>query len=153
MVESIRERIFANVKETLEGIQSESGYFFSIAAGNIRRTVGGIGSVEQSPSLFINVGSEQGATKVHDYTTCTVGVTIESWIRSDKSTLPTDIERLLADIKRVMQVDYTRGGLAIQTDYVGATDPVVAEGLVMWGVIGVQFSILYRTLRTNPMSV
>lgn len=150
MAESVREQILENIVTTLETIDRESGYFFTVAKAN--RHVGGVGSVQQSPTLFVNVGAEQVVTKVHDYNTMSMALTVEAWVRSDKSTLARDVERILADIRQVIQVDYTRGGLAIQTDYAGCTEPVITDAEVMWGTIGVQFNVLYRTLRTDPKS-
>lgn len=153
MTETIRERIIANVKATLEGIQEELGYFNTVVPDLVKRTMGGVGTISEFPTLLLNVGSEQGVTRVHDYTTATLNITIEAWIRADKVDMPTAIERMLGDLKAVMQKDYTRGGLAMQTDYIGCTEPAITDAETMLGVIGVQFALLYRTRRENPKAL
>lgn len=153
MANSVRELILENIVTTLQGINGTGGYNFAVVSANVKRVVGGIGILQEYPTLYVVVGQETVMTEVLEKSTVRMPVTIECWIRSDRDTLAADVEKIIADVRKAMMVDYTRGNKAIQTDYLGATNPAITEGENVLGAVGVQYSILYRTSRTDPASL
>jgi hypothetical protein len=155
VADSIRESILANIQTTLRTIAVVGGYNFTVASANVRRVVGGIGTVQEYPTLFIVAGEQQivpEGTAILGKASWFFSVSIEGWLRADRDTIPTHIERLAADIHKAMLVDYTRGGYAIDTRPQAWTAPTVTDAEEQRAGIGLTFQVYYRHQWATPFT-
>lgn len=153
MGSSIRELILANIVTTLQGITIDNGFTFDVQRRNVRRMIGSVAEVAEFPTLYLVVGQEQILTPVHDKVTVRLPVTIEAWCRDSADTLPTTLEALVADVRKAMNADYTRGGNAIESYEDGCTEPILSEAENLRGVVGIHYHVQYRYSRLNPLAV
>ena len=147
---SRREKILDNIEERLKFIRQVDGYFNTVEAGNIQRVLGIPTNITEFPALFIIAGPEDAEDTPTGYVTSRFLVGISAWIKGTLETLPQAIENILSDIKKLMQVDTTRGGNAIDTSYTGVGQPTLNEITAPVGFIDISFTVTYRTLREDP---
>lgn len=151
-MESVRERILANIKTTLEGITQASGYNFDFTPGTVQRwSMHGNAPVD-IPMIIITPGDEQEEPSVHPFTECNLSVFLSVFYINDKNdSVPTDtyLNRLQLDIKKAVFLDHTRGGEAIDTDIVSTSPFVSVEGQHYAGLM-IELKVKYRHLRNNP---
>jgi hypothetical protein len=78
-------------------------------------------------------------------------VTVEVRLRSADGDLPTQTNRMLADVERALTTDPTRGGLAVRTDMT-ANSIVKDESPGILGQVTLDFEIQYWTRWGDPAS-
>lgn len=118
MATDIRESIFVNIQETLQGILERDGYNYTIDPDNVLIIRGKRDdSAYAEPIIFIYPGEErtilEKGEKGRDYNE--LDVQIEAFIRGEKDTMNTNINKIIADLKKSLGTDHTRGGYAIDT--------------------------------------
>ena len=155
MADSIRERILADVKTTLEGITVAGGYL------NTQQKVtrnDAVPANELAFPMFVILEPDESfeqapATGPNALLTVFMDLPIQGWIllvRGDKSkTLGT----LIQDTLKAMMVDQTRGGLAVATDPISVETTIVPEENQPKHVFEARFRIHYRHRRTDPTVV
>lgn len=153
MPDTIREKIFLNLVTTLSGIVVANGYENDIASverwnmnGNNKASV---------PAIIINSGPEKDSDSVaYNLTHCLLTVFLELWVRqneTESTATATDrlLNSLLGDIKKALQVDVTRGGVAVDTEITDIESFETIEGQQHAGLI-ITVEIEYRHIQTNP---
>jgi hypothetical protein len=118
MATSIREYIFQDIQTTLQGILERDGYENTIDSDNVIIIHGKRDdSAYSEPIIYIYPGPEtlnlDKGEKGKEYQE--LEVQIEAWIRGTRETMNANINAMLADIKKALGVDHTRGGYAIET--------------------------------------
>lgn len=152
MSTDIREQIFQNVKESLCNITNRNGYENDIDSDNVNIIHGKRDdSAYAEPIIYIYPGTERlmldKCEKGYDYND--LEIQIEAIIRGDKSTMNTNINSMLADMKKALGADHTRGGVAIDTTFMN-NDIYINDltgnkaGIVLNIIIG------YETKYANP---
>ena len=139
MADTVREKIFANLVTTLSAISVAGGYDNDVASverwnmnGNNKASV---------PAIILNSGPEKDDDgKAYDLTHCLLTVFLELWVRQNETesvATPTDklLNSLLGDIKKALQVDVTRGGVAVDTEVTDIETFETIEGQQHAGLI------------------
>ncbi len=153
MADTVREKIFANLVTTLNGISVVNGYDNNIASverwnmnGNNKASV---------PAVIINSGPEKDSDgKAYNLTHCLLMVFLELWVRqneTESAATPTDkiLNSLLGDIKRALQADVTRAGNAVDTEITDIETFETIEGQQHAGLI-ITVEIEYRHKQQDP---
>lgn len=142
----IRERVFANIQTTLASITTGAGYGSTMAL-----VVRG----HKSPLEHFSFpcASLLGATDPIKYSLGTkrhnLLLAVRCWIDATQATAATQLEVLLADIVKAMEVDTHRGGYADAT-LEGPTQYLYQEATErLWGA-DIDFEIEYRTSVADP---
>ncbi|MBI5050538.1 MAG: hypothetical protein HZC11_06665 [Nitrospirae bacterium] len=151
-METIRERILANIKTTLEGITQGNGYNFDFASQTVQRWSMHGNTPVDIPMIIITPGDELEEPSVHPFSECTLSIFLSVFYINDKNdAVPTDtyLNRLQGDIKKVVLLDHTRGGEAIDTDIVSTSPFVTTEGQHYAGLV-IELKVKYRHLRNDP---
>lgn len=151
MAETVRERILADIKSTLEGLTSANGYNFDFSPSDIQRWSMHGNSKVNLPAIMITAGNESQVPAGSSHEDCTIRVYLDAFFTHNKDdTVDTDtyLNRLQGDIKKVIMEDYSRSNLAEDTLVVGSTPFETAEGQVAG--ITVEVEIKYRHLRSDP---
>ena len=122
MATSIREYIFLNIQTTLQGILQRDGYENNVDSDNVILIHGKRDdSAYKEPIIYIYPGPErtnlEKGEKGKDYNE--LDILIEAFIRGTKETMNTNINKMLADMKKALGADHTRGGYAIDTVFTG----------------------------------
>lgn len=147
---TIRERILANIKTTLEAITTGNGYSNTIASvqrwdkrGNPLRLV---------PCIVVNAGQEEKQMQPNPYFTCRLSIYLDLWIRQDESdSTATDVilSSLLGDVEKTLMIDTTRGGFAIDTNIKSNVPFETVEGQPHAGLT-IELEILYQHTQSDP---
>ena len=147
---TIRERILANIKTTLEAITAVNGYSNTIASvqrwdkrGNPLRLV---------PCIVVNAGQEEKQMSPNPYFTCRLSVYLDVWIRQDDAdSTATDVilSDMLGDIEKALMIDNTRGGFAIDTNIKSNVPFETVEGQPHAGLT-IELEILYQHKQSDP---
>ncbi|MCA9400382.1 MAG: hypothetical protein KC713_02055 [Candidatus Omnitrophica bacterium] len=147
---TIRERILANIKTTLEAITAVNGYSNTIASvqrwdkrGNPLRLV---------PCIVVNAGQEEKQMSPNPYFTCRLSVYLDVWIRQDDAdSTATDVilSDILGDIEKALMIDNTRGGFAIDTNIKSNVPFETVEGQPHAGLT-IELEILYQHKQSDP---
>ncbi len=151
-METVRERILADIKTTLEGITQANGYNFDFTPQTVQRWSMHGNTPVDIPMIIITPGDETEESSVHPFTECSLSVFLSVFYINDKNdTTPTDIylNRLQADIKKAVLLDHTRGGEAVDTEIVSTSPFVTTEGQHYAGLV-IELKIKYRHLRNDP---
>lgn len=151
-METVRERILANIKSTLENITQANGYNFDFSSQTVQRWSMHGNTPVDIPMIIITPGDEIEESSVHPFSECTLSVFLSVFYINDKNdAVPTDIylNRLQGDIKKTVLLDYTRGGEAIDTDIVSTSPFVTTEGQHYAGLV-IELKVKYRHLRNDP---
>jgi len=152
MTETVRERILANLKTTLEGITVANGYNFDLTPQTVQRWSMHGNRMTDIPLVIISPGNEDEKSLPNAFEECELTVYLDVFFvnaQNDAVSSDTYLNRLLGDIKKAVLLDHTRGGEAIDTDAAGATPFETTEGQSFAGVI-VELKIRYRHLRLDP---
>ena len=123
-METVRERILANIKSTLENITQANGYNFDFSPQAVQRWSMHGNTPVDIPMIIITPGDELEEPSVHPFSECALSVFLSIFYINDKNDVtPTDIylNRLQGDIKKAVLLDHTRGGEAIDTDIVSTS--------------------------------
>jgi len=144
MAKIVREKILEDIETTLKLISKANGYENDIAS--VQRWLQGGNSLREVPCIVISAGPEekmQGEQLIN----CRFTVNIEVWIRHDEDDVSgstdTIINSLLGDVEKALFIDYTRGGLAVNTIVTGNLPFETVEGQAYAGII-IETEIQYR---------
>jgi hypothetical protein len=151
-METVRERIMANIKTTLEGITIAGGYNFDFTADTVQRWSMHGNRLVDLPAVVISPGDEEEKGSPNPFEECYLIVYLDVFFVNDEGdSVVTDtyLNRLQGDIKRAILQDHTRGGEAIDTDVLGTTPFETTEGQPYAGII-MELGIRYRHLRSDP---
>ena len=151
-METVRERIIANLKTALEQITVANGYQFDFTSATVQRWSMHGNSLVNLPTIVISPGNEDEKAGPHHFDECFLTVYLDVFFVTDASdSVSTDtyLNRIQGDIKKAILSDPTLGGEAIDTDVAGTTPFETTDGQPYAGVI-VELGIRYRHLRTDP---
>lgn len=145
-----------NIQTTLEGITVDNGYGHTLRSVQRFRQDGQV--LNDVPVAVLMEGSDDvdfdgplnGAYTLTSRTlTLSVVLIQRQDTDSDVRSATEVMSGLLADVQRAMQVDHTRGGLALDTHEVGIGEMDVEEGQPEL-VQTIGYRISYRHRRTDP---
>ena len=151
-METVRERILANIKTTLEGITITNGYNFDFTAETIQRWSMHGNRLVDLPAVVISPGDEEEKSLPNNFEECVLSVYLDVFFvteENDAVSTDTYLNRLQGDMKKAILEDHTRGGEAIDTDVLGTTPFETTEGQPYAGII-MELGIRYRHLRSDP---
>jgi len=151
-METVRERILADIKSTLENITQANGYNFNFSPQTVQRWSMHGNTPVDIPMIIITPGDELEEPSVHPFSECNLSVFLSVFYINDKNdSVPTDIylNRLQGDIKKAVLLDHTRGGEAINTDIISTSPFVSVEGQHYAGLM-IELKVKYRHLRNDP---
>ncbi len=151
-VHSIKEQCIQHVVKALEGIKQDDGFNLSIAS--VQRVLQG-GDVSQSvralPVIFLTEGEETINPQPLGYVTkqLLLGVDIQTTQDQHKqyASVASACNAIEADIERAILNDTQRGGLAIDTSYVGREEIRQDDDAIEFRM---RFLLVYRHKFGNP---
>jgi hypothetical protein len=155
MSDSIREQIMKNIQTTLQGITIAGGYANELTA--VERVLQR-GQSSTPPMAYVLEGddnitgsADSGPVGLLLRRTLTLGVVlvVQQDEDIDAKSASEVMNSLIADVQKALQVDYQRGGLAIDTleDSVSAIQQ--DEGMPTLSSV-IAYRIDYRHRRTDP---
>ena len=147
---TIRERILANIKTTLEAITIANGYVNTIAS--VQRWDKRGNPLRQVPCIVVNAGQEEKQMSPNPYFTCRLSVYLDVWIRQDEAdATATDVilSGILGDIEKAIMIDNTRGGFAIDTNIKSNVPFETVEGQPHAGLT-IELEVLYQHTQSDP---
>ncbi|MBL8014440.1 MAG: hypothetical protein JNN05_11395 [Candidatus Omnitrophica bacterium] len=147
---TIRERILANIKTTLESVTIANGYVNTIAS--VQRWDKRGNALRQVPCIVVNAGQEEKQMTPNPYFTCRLSVYLDVWIRQDDAdSTATDVilSGILGDIEKALMIDNTRGGFAIDTNIKSNVPFETVEGQPHAGLT-IELEILYQHTQSDP---
>lgn len=154
--DSVRERIVKQIQATLEGITVGNGYGQSMVS--VQRFMQGGQETSQTPTCVLmegddSVDMEGPLAGSFSLTSRTMNVSVVVVHQQDDSvdsrSAAEVMNALVADVQKALQVDPTRGGLALDTMEVGLGELDAHEGQPEL-IQAVAFRIKYRHRRTDP---
>jgi len=153
-METVRERILQDIKRTLEQISVDAGYYFDFTEKTVQRWSMYGNTMVDLPMVVISPGDEEETSLLNGFEECVMSVYLDVFFINDENndeefTTDTYLSRLQGDIKKVILIDHTRGGNAIDTDIAGTTPFETTEGQHYAGII-IELRIRYRHLRGDP---
>ena len=151
-METIKERIMENLKESLEGIKQLDGFNFDFTPDTVQRWSMHGNSMVDFPMVIIISGEEIEESVPDNFEECNLSVYLDIFfIHNEDDVVSTDtyLNRLQGDIKKAILEDYSRGGLAIDTNVLGTVPFEATEGQNYSGII-IEIEIRYRHLRNDP---
>ena len=146
----VRERILENIKSSLEDIKKSNGYDNDIKS--VQRWMQHGNSLYDTPCIIVAAGAEEQQSGPFPLVSCNLSVELTLWYRqSENDSIPTDtyLNSLLGDIIRALYADYTRSGLAQDTEVTSVLPFESVEGQPQTGLI-IDAQVSYRYLRDNP---
>ena len=153
MAKSVRRKAIEHFVAALKGIKREAGYNFDVPADGVKRLVGFSAIPPWNPALSVSVGDEtkdpQGTVGLESYF---LPVSVGAWVKAAPDELADKVEDLLADIRKAVKADPSRGQNATDTHDLGAGEPVITEADEVWAFISIRFQINYRTAWSDPTS-
>ncbi len=147
---TIRERILANIKTTLEEITIANGYVNTIAS--VQRWDKRGNPLRQVPCIVVNAGQEEKQMSPNPYFTCRLSAYLDVWIRQDEAdATATDVilSGILGDIEKALMIDNTRGGFAIDTNIKSNVPFETVEGQPHAGLT-IELEVLYQHTQSDP---
>ena len=147
---TIREQILENIKSTLETIRVANGYANDIAS--VQRWLQKGNTFRLIPCIIINAGPEEIEQTPNPLVTCKFTVYLDVFVRQEETdTVSTDalLNSLLGDIEKALMIDYTRAGLAENTNIKSNMTFEAVEGQPNAGIV-VELEIIYQHLITDP---
>lgn len=151
MADPVRERILQNIVLTLKLITVANGYHFTVREENIKRVVGGGGIPSEFPTIYVMSGSDIPFEYPLERLTFKWQVAIGAWVRAtDHAEVAKLSEYMLADIRQILQQDYARNNLAINTVPGSAKAPIVVDSPGEFrAYVECAHTINYQTERVN----
>lgn len=155
MADSVRELIMKELQSTLEGIKVANGY--SLTLTSVERQLQR-GQSFNPPQAYIferddrpidSTQQDAGGVATERAMEVGVGLVVQQDEETDARSASEDMNAVLADVQRVMQIDVQRGGHAINTEEIGITEIEIVEGQPAL-VASIAYEIRYRHLRTDP---
>lgn len=155
MADSVRERIMKNVQAALQAITVANGY--SVTLNSVDRILQQ-GQTLSPPMAILAEGTDDvvsggplsGANGlIARELTVAVRLVVQQDTDSDSRSASEVLNGVLADAQKKMQEDYSRGGLAVNTEEVGV-EPIQMEEGVPVIYLDAMFKIHYRHSRVDP---
>lgn len=143
---SIRQLIIDDIEKTLKGIQESAGYNTSIQKVLTVKVTGM--DIKEFPTIIIIPGNEEPTQEPTDRYSAVFNIQLECWVKS-KGEIVTKVNQLLADVHKVLMVDYTRDGRAIDTKLMG-NEPFYTNINKPYGGVDINIAIEYRTTYADP---
>lgn len=156
MADSVRELIMKDIQRTLETITTANGYRNTLAS--VQRFNQAGQSLANTPVCVLmegedSVDQEGPLAGSFSLTSRTLSVSIVvvhcQDLDADARSASEVMNGLIQDIQKAMQVDHTRGGVALDTMEIGIGEMDVEEGQPEI-VQTIGFRIRYRHQRTDP---
>lgn len=151
MPDTVRERIFENLRTSLAAITIANGFDNDIAS--VRRYDINDDSLGPFPMIYITPSVEIGDDTAYPLIALDLNAILEVWIRPAKDeTRYTDtiLNSLLGDIKKKLNEDITRGGIAIDTIVGTSVEPFESMRGQSEAGYFVTVKIQYRHKQTDP---
>lgn len=151
-METVRERIIANLKSTLEGITTAGGYNFDFTPATVQRWTMHGNRLVDLPVIVVSPGGEDEKALPNPLEECLLTVYLDVFFVTDpQDAVSTDtyLNRLQGDIKQAVLSDPTLGGEAVDTDVLSTTPFETTDGQPYAGII-MEIQIRYRHRRTDP---
>lgn len=154
MADTVREKILKNIKTALEGIKTADGYANTVQ--KVERIIQSGQNTVDIPYLQILTGDEESEQAPHPLIQKSLTVYVVIGTRQDETVdskwADELINSLLGDVQKAMQVDYQRGGNAIDTVEAANGPMPIMEGMTSLETF-VEYRITYRHNRTDPTSL
>jgi len=153
MSTTIREYILENIKTVLAAIVAGETYNNTIASAQRYKSNGN--DLINIPCIIITAGPENKDPSPSPLYTCKLTVFIDIWTRqpeTDTTSTDTILNSLLGDVEKALMIDITRGGYAIDTNFLSNVPFDTVEGSPHIGIT-VSVEITYQHLWTDPASV
>lgn len=151
---SLHERIMDHIVSTLEAILISNGYKLDVA--KVDRIKKPPKQLTQFPYLMVGMNNEPEDFENNKQKNLDLDVTILGWVRSADSSKPDDTSLLVAEIKRALVVDQTRGGLAWQTivkDKRITMDTKTFPHQQSYSRIEIDVGVLFLEAKGNPYGI
>ena len=146
----VRERILQDIETALGQISTANGFGNDVKS--VQRWMQHGNSLYDTPCIIVAAGPEEQQSGPFPLVSCDLSVELTLWYRQpEDDTTPTDsyLNSLLQDIIRALYADYTRGGLAQDTEIVSVLPFESIEGQPYAGLI-IEVQVKYRFVRSNP---
>ena len=147
---TVRECILENIRTTLAGITTASGFNNDIQSVQRWRQQGN--SLVAVPCIVINAGPEEKNPVPNPFMTCKFTVYLDVWTRQDESdsqSTDTILNSLLGDVEKAIMQDITRGNFAKDTNIKSNTLFETLEGQPYSGVV-TELEIIYQHKQGDP---
>lgn len=153
-MDSIRELIMKNLVSTLEGVTEANGYSNTIQ--DVRRFDLVRKDFSALPAIEITAIAESESDSPTTLVSKELTVLIDVHVNHDKDThnMSTDeyLNTFVADITKILRIDETRGGNAIDTRVIHNSVFARVDGMPGIGIT-FEIEIPYRHRRDNPYSL
>lgn len=151
MAEPIVEQIAANLMAAIKSVTVANGYHYTLTGS--RPIVDGYYDEAPADLTFqMTQGQEdlmEGAYGTQEFIQPFLVVIIAMNLQSDTVPIDTKRNRILADVRRAVMIDHTRGGLAIDTMWGPSTSFMNDDDFVFEGVAA-DIRVHYRTQHNDP---
>jgi hypothetical protein len=148
---SVREYIFQNIKTTLEAVTTTAGYNYTLTDKVFLIHGKRDDTAYEEPVVYIYPGMErtvrESGEKGFDYNE--LEVQLEMWIRAERTTMNTEVNQALADVKTALGADHTRGGYAIYTEF-ASNEAIIVDLTSDKCAILMSIIVHYEHLYANP---
>lgn len=136
------------METALKGITVAGGYVSEV--GDVNRGKINPLDLQRFPAVLIFPNDDEPQALIGDLIDYTWEILLFAWVRVQKD-ISKGMEVFLADIKKALLVDYTRGGFAIDTAE-GPVRPIRIEEDDNQGGFLLSYTVRYRTKRGDPFS-
>lgn len=154
MAEPILEQIAANLLTALSGITVANGYHYTLT-GTRPIVDGYYGDAPCDLTFQLTQGQEElldGAALTQEFIQPFMVVVIAMNLQTDTTPIDKKRNRILADIRKAVMSDYTRGGLAIDTMW-GPSSSFMNDGDFVFEGVMAEIRVHYRTEHNDPYGV
>lgn len=154
MADTVREKILADLKSTLEGLTTGNGYNFDFTSDTVQRQSIHGNSTTELPMIVVSPGDQSQKPLANALSHCSLEVFLPAfYTHQPTDSISTDgrLNQLEGDIKKIVMVDETRGGNALSTQ-VTSTSPFEPEEEQRYAGIVIALLIEYRHLTSDPES-
>lgn len=155
MADSVRELIMKHVRTTLLGVTTAAGYMNQLQSVQ-RFQQDGQQLADVPMAVLVEGGDDVDSERPIELTARALTLSVVVIHRQDPAvdtrSASEVMNSLIADVQKAMQVDQTRGGLAINTIEQGIGEIDVQEGEPEL-VQAISYRILYRHRRVDPTIV
>jgi hypothetical protein len=150
---TIREYILENIKTTLQDITIAHEYNNTIAS--VQRYKSNGNPLLEVPCIIISAAPENKDPSPSPFYTCKLTVFIDIWTRqaeTDPNSTDTILNSLLGDVEKALMMDITRGGYAIDTNFINNVPFDTVEGSAHIGIT-ISIEIIYQHLISDPSAI
>ena len=149
---SVRESITANVATACAAISIAGGYDNDITGGVQRFLQTGL-NVATVPTIVVQFDSESKSLGPSDQYTCELIIGIDIWAVHDTASVSgytwSLIDSLVTDVEKALNIDYSRGGYAHDSEINTVTPFRLSEGMPFVGAT-VQMNVTYAHEAGDP---